>query len=333
MLLLSGELLRGGRHVAAQHVEESCGPFVLHHAPHGGSDRTPSSLRSRRRFHPRRFCCARSPHPASALAAIHQRLLLHSHARLLRGQPLRHRGIPRLLARIRSARRDRRLPGRRLRSGRGVLPSFNPRGSHYTQLDYELGFIHTAFAALMYLVLSYICIFLFRKSSPEKHFTPRKRDRNRIYATSGLIMVACMIDMVGLTIRSLDRAASSQPLALLVRSIGDLRLRRCLADQGRRVHARQTAQSPSCCCPPPRRDTVLNRCGGEVRNTKNRYVNRAKRRETSGKSTPLTNQQTAPQATATSAELAVTGVNACAAGLGIAVNTAPTTKVKAAIHW
>ncbi len=86
--------------------------------------------------------------------------------------------------------------------GVALCPSFNPRGSYYTQLDYELGFIHTAFAALMYLVLSYICIFLFRKSSPEKHFTPRKRDRNRIYATSGLIMVGCMIVMVGLTLRS-----------------------------------------------------------------------------------------------------------------------------------
>jgi hypothetical protein len=52
----------------------------------------------------------------------------------------------------------------------------------------------------MYLLLSYICMFLFRKSSPEKPFTHRKRDRNRIYAASGLIMVACMIAMVGLTI-------------------------------------------------------------------------------------------------------------------------------------
>jgi hypothetical protein len=87
--------------------------------------------------------------------------------------------------------------------GVALCPSFNPTGSYYTQQDYAFGFSHTAFAALMYLVLSYICIFLFRKSSPEKHFTPRKQDRNRIYASSGIIMVGCMVVMVGLTIRSL----------------------------------------------------------------------------------------------------------------------------------
>ena len=77
---------------------------------------------------------------------------------------------------------------------------FNPRSGYYTQLDFVFGLIHTAFAALMYLMLAYICIFLFRKSSPEKPFTHRKRDRNRIYAAGGLIMVACMIAMVSLTI-------------------------------------------------------------------------------------------------------------------------------------
>jgi membrane-associated phospholipid phosphatase len=86
--------------------------------------------------------------------------------------------------------------------GVAFCPSFNPSSSYYTDLDFEFGLIHTAFAALMYLVLAYICIFLFRKSSPEKPFTHRKRKRNRIYEISGLIMVACMMAMVGLTIRT-----------------------------------------------------------------------------------------------------------------------------------
>ena len=77
--------------------------------------------------------------------------------------------------------------------------------------EFALGFIHTAFAALMYLMLAYICIFLFRKSSPEKPFTRRKRDRNRIYTASGLIMVACMIAMVGLTIRSVVERRHPSP--------------------------------------------------------------------------------------------------------------------------
>ena len=84
--------------------------------------------------------------------------------------------------------------------GVACFPSFNPRSIRYTQLDFAFGVIHTAFAALMYLTLAYICIFLFRKSSPQKTFTRRKQDRNRIYAASGVIMVACMIAMVSLTL-------------------------------------------------------------------------------------------------------------------------------------
>jgi hypothetical protein len=86
--------------------------------------------------------------------------------------------------------------------GVACFPSFNPRSSRFTQGEFGFGLVHTACAALMYLTLAYICIFLFRKSSPEKSFTHRKRDRNRIYVASGLIMVACMAAMVGLTIRS-----------------------------------------------------------------------------------------------------------------------------------
>lgn len=86
--------------------------------------------------------------------------------------------------------------------GVACCPSFNPRIGNYTLLEFDIGLTHTVLAALMYLMLAYICIFLFRKSSPEKPFTHRKRDRNRIYVVSGLIMVACMMTMVGLTIRS-----------------------------------------------------------------------------------------------------------------------------------
>ena len=95
--------------------------------------------------------------------------------------------------------------------GVACCPSFNPRSSYYTSQEFALGLIHTAFAALMYLMLAYICIFLFRKSSPDKPFTRRKRDRNRIYTASGLIMVACMIAMVGLTIRSVVERRHPSP--------------------------------------------------------------------------------------------------------------------------
>jgi MFS family permease len=95
--------------------------------------------------------------------------------------------------------------------GVACCPPFNPRSGYYTQMDFVFGLTHTAFAALMYLMLAYICIFLFRKSSSKKPFTHRKRDRNRIYVASGLIMVACMIAMVGLTIRSVVERRHPSP--------------------------------------------------------------------------------------------------------------------------
>src|SRR5579863_8518072 len=52
--------------------------------------------------------------------------------------------------------------------GVALFPSFDPRGLRYTPSEIKIGFIHTAFAALMFLVLAYFCIFLFRRSSPEK---------------------------------------------------------------------------------------------------------------------------------------------------------------------
>ena len=95
--------------------------------------------------------------------------------------------------------------------GVACCPTFNPRGVNYTQLDFAFGFIHTVLAALMYLLLSYICMFLFRKSSPEKPLTRRKRNRNRIYQTAGLIMIACMMAMTGLTIRSVVERRHPSP--------------------------------------------------------------------------------------------------------------------------
>ena len=87
-------------------------------------------------------------------------------------------------------------------SGVALFPSFNPHSSHFTQLDFAIGLIHTAFAALMFLVLSYICIFRFRKSAPGRRLTPGKRHRNRIYQGSGLVMIVCIIAMVAITIRA-----------------------------------------------------------------------------------------------------------------------------------
>jgi hypothetical protein len=86
--------------------------------------------------------------------------------------------------------------------GVACFPAFNPRSGRYTHGDLVLGVIHNVFAALMYLTLSYICIFLFHKSSRAQLITRHQRERNRIYAASGLVMVACMIAMTSLTIQA-----------------------------------------------------------------------------------------------------------------------------------
>ena len=86
--------------------------------------------------------------------------------------------------------------------GVAFFPSFDPYSHRYSPLDVELGFTHTVFAALMFSVLGYICIFLFRRSSPEQPFTRHKRHRNRIYGACGLTLIVCMAVMTGLSIRS-----------------------------------------------------------------------------------------------------------------------------------
>lgn len=103
--------------------------------------------------------------------------------------------------------------------GVALCPSFNPRGSYYTEQDLAFGFVHTGFAGLMFLVLAYICIFRFRKSAPGKPVTPRKRKRNRLYATSGFVMVCCMIALVGLTVRSLVEGRHPSPFLFWFESL------------------------------------------------------------------------------------------------------------------
>jgi len=97
--------------------------------------------------------------------------------------------------------------------GVALFPSPNPRSVQYTQLQVNIGFVHTGFAALMLLPLAFFCLFLFRKSSPEKKFTRRKLHRNRIYGVCGMIIVLCILVMVSLTLK---------PMARLLRPIDPL---------------------------------------------------------------------------------------------------------------
>jgi Na+-transporting NADH:ubiquinone oxidoreductase subunit NqrB len=57
---------------------------------------------------------------------------------------------------------------------------------------YELGPFHLAFAAAFFLVLSYFCLVLFRKTDPTKPPTPAKLKRNKVYAACGYTMLGCI---------------------------------------------------------------------------------------------------------------------------------------------
>jgi len=103
--------------------------------------------------------------------------------------------------------------------GVALFPPVNPRSPIYTRFQVEIGFIHTGFAALMFLVLAYFCIFLFRRSSPEKPLTRRKRHRNRIYGACGLIIIVCMIVLVTLTVKAVAEGHHPSPLLFWFESL------------------------------------------------------------------------------------------------------------------
>jgi hypothetical protein len=87
--------------------------------------------------------------------------------------------------------------------GVALFPSFNPRLARYTHFQIRMGYVHTAFAALMFLSVAYFCLFLFRRSAQDRRKTRRKRMRNRIYGTCGVVILACMVTMVSLTLKGI----------------------------------------------------------------------------------------------------------------------------------
>ena len=103
--------------------------------------------------------------------------------------------------------------------GVALFPPVNPQSALYTHFQVDIGFIHSGFAALMFLVLAYFCIFLFRKSAPERPITRRKRHRNRIYGACGLTIIFCMVVMVTLTLRAVVHARHPSPLLFWFESL------------------------------------------------------------------------------------------------------------------
>ena len=55
------------------------------------------------------------------------------------------------------------------------------------------GYVHLAFAALLFLTLIYFSLFLFTKTDPKKSPTRRKRQRNKVYKACGYTMGLCIL--------------------------------------------------------------------------------------------------------------------------------------------
>ncbi len=101
-----------------------------------------------------------------------------------------------------------------------IVPAVNPHRAIHTRFHDDLGRVHLVAAALMFLVLAYFCLVLFRKSSPDKPLTLHKRRRNRVYFVCGLLIVASMSVVFSLTIKSVQAALWPTGVVFWCESLG-----------------------------------------------------------------------------------------------------------------
>lgn len=106
--------------------------------------------------------------------------------------------------------------------GVALFPSENPRAAFHTRLEIAMNTVHTLFAAFMFLVLTYFCLVLFRRSAPGASRTRRKRHRNALYAVCGLVILVCNVVMVSVNFKGaaqllapVDPLLSCESLALV----------------------------------------------------------------------------------------------------------------------
>jgi hypothetical protein len=59
-----------------------------------------------------------------------------------------------------------------------------------------IGVMHLVFASIFFLTISFFAIFLFRRTS-EMGPTERKLQRNRLYLTCGVVIIACLLAIAG----------------------------------------------------------------------------------------------------------------------------------------
>ena len=63
-----------------------------------------------------------------------------------------------------------------------------------TPTQHAIGVAHLVFAAIFFLTLAFFCLFLFTKDDGAP--TKRKRSRNAVYRTCGIVMLACLVLIV-----------------------------------------------------------------------------------------------------------------------------------------
>jgi hypothetical protein len=91
-----------------------------------------------------------------------------------------------------------------------------------TANGYEYGPLHLAFAAAFFLVLSYFCLVLFRKTDPTKPPTPQKLKRNKVYAACGYTMLACITLVAVLKLTALGRELAAYAPVFWLESVAIL---------------------------------------------------------------------------------------------------------------
>lgn len=62
-----------------------------------------------------------------------------------------------------------------------------------TKQQEHIGAFHYTFAALLFLTLAYFCLVLFRMTAPGSTPTPKKLQRNRVYAACGFLILLSLL--------------------------------------------------------------------------------------------------------------------------------------------
>jgi hypothetical protein len=56
--------------------------------------------------------------------------------------------------------------------------------------------VHYVFAALLFSILAYFCLALFRMTAQGKRVTERKRQRNRVYTVCGYVIIGSILAII-----------------------------------------------------------------------------------------------------------------------------------------